>query len=593
MTANRPSSLFSRRLTGAIFAGWIILLLIGHGVWMGTYSGGVIQEDTAILSPAIEFLRLSETQPWRQGMYAQRPETFKDRYVSPYLMAFLVYPPLPSIMIVASLALAPELRNAPFLPVMLYLPLLMLGTYLLARRFLPREYALFAAMITPVLPGCFYLQRQLYAAYPMAVVLTLVYWAWWRSDALARPRRAPLVGVLIGTLLLIKHTAGVFLLLPFFWTLIELIRDLWIDQRRFGKRLLGGVLTVLPALGLAALWYGPARRHLLFTLDLQALRGVPDFEFLYYPRLIVFMLGPVAAVAAAAAVVVLAVDWWKRRGNAPLTPEQRRGVLLIFLWVVLPVTIFSQLPVINMELTLPLMPALAIVMAAAAVRLRSPRYALIGLSILVAVLGALFARSLPVYGLPFEQQLYEPRAAGTDQSYGQLITELRRATAALDDKPTVAVLPFADIYISDTVLAYYAYREGFVYQRTEYWFDHLCGDLEPEEPAPPPEVIAKLADQVVDDSQFQKVLNFSDVILVNERDTPLRDHESLCLLAHAARLILERPPYSEVFQLQAVLDTPTDSKLYVYHCPTGRAAWVETPPQPPPGHASPPAPPHL
>ncbi|MDP8225818.1 MAG: glycosyltransferase family 39 protein [Candidatus Lernaella stagnicola] len=566
---------------------WTILLLAAHGYWMATYTGGVIQEDTAILNPAVEFLRLRETKPWTTAILGYETHYWRDSFVTPYLMAFLVYPPLPSLVVAGSIAWFGALPNAPFLPVMLYLPLLVLGTFLLARRFLGPVPSAAAAAIAPLFPGCFYLQRQLYAAYPMTVVVTFALWAWWRSERLARPGRAVVFGLLAGALLLVKHTASVFLVAPALWTLFELGRDLSRDRSAFAKRLGGSVLALVTAAAVAALWYVPALRHLSFTLGFQALRGVPEFEFLYYPRLIAFMLGPVATVAAVVALAGLAYTAYRRE----VFRSSWAAILFFASWIVVPVTIFSFLPVVNMEVMLPILPAMAIVIAAGAARL--PRRWMWGVQAgLAVILAVLFVRTLDVYGLPFEKQLYEPRAPGTDANYETLVTHLKELTADVE-APMVAVVPFADYYVSDMVLNYYAFRHGFKYKRTEYWFDHLCGDNDPEAPAQPAEPLADFALRVEGDAQFKKVLGFSDVLLLNLRDKPLRDHERHCPLAQAVRLVLEKPEYQEVFKKRGVLTTPSGSEIHIHQATAGRAAWVEMPPVPPPGQLAPPPPPHF
>jgi len=587
----------SRKVVIAVLAFWILFLSAFHGYWLATYTGGVFQEDTSILSPATDFLRFRGLRL----MALEDPEVVsafvpadagplwyaRKLLLDPYVSSFLVYPPIPSLVVLGCIVVGKNVPNAPFLPIFLYLPLLVIGTYRLARNFAGRRGALFAAMILPLFPGCFFLQRQLYAAYPMTAVLVFVYDAWWRSGKLTRRASSVWFGFWVGVLLLVKHTSFVYLLLPAAWSLVALARDVVKKRETKKARIVGIALALISSAAVASLWYGPNFRHLFFTLGFQALRGVPPFELLYYPRLAALMAGPVVVP-----VLLFVLAFWgfksrKESRDMPPDPEKRTVFWFFFLWVFLPIALFSGLPVVNMEVTLPIMPAFAILLAMGTNRLMRgrARYAVRG--VLVVVLVGLFYRSLPVYGLPFNQQLYEPHFPGTDKSYKELIDKLKDVTADLE-KPSIAFVPFADIYVSDKVFDYYAFLFDYRYVTTGYWFDHMCGDLDPEAPPPPPETIEEFAGRVEKDPQFQNATEYSDVIIVNERTSSLRDHERFCLLAQATEILMAKPRWSEIFAFKGEQETPSGSRLLIYRRTTGKAAVSRIPPPAPPGQISPP-----
>lgn len=601
---------------------WIAVLLLAHGYWLATYTGGVIQEDTAILQPAVQYVTYLQNQSWIFRAWLDNmsdPETriatgfmLKKIVVAPYVWSFMVYPPLPSLATAVALAAGRDAPNAPFLPVLLYLPLLVLGTYLLARRFVRRECAMLAAMIVPLLPGCFYLQRQLYAAYPMTVALTFAYWAWWRSDFLARRKHAMLAGLFIGLLLLVKHTASVFLLLPAGWTLWRLLDDFRRRDEVRRQRLTGSLLALLVALAVASVWYlTTGGRHLLFTMGLQSLRGVPPFEPLYYPRLVMLMAG--RFVSALTVVGLFALLLVRRRRGQTLDHAGRRRVWFIALWIVLPLIAFSFLPVINMEVTLPIMPAIVIILALLAEHLLPKKWAAPALGGLAVALLASFLTTLDVYGLDFNEQLYEPRIPDAETLHREMAAAVQKETADLE-RPGIAFIPFADIYLGDKVFGYYAFRQGFAFRKSEYWFDgSLCGRLylDPAEeaatapenaPAPSPAEreteTARLAARFAmpdneETEQIQRALRYADVALVAERDKPLRDHEGWCLMAQATHRLLDAPPYNQTFALKRTLALPGGGRLLLYRRTDGPAPDPGIPLHVPGGAPEPPRPPDL
>lgn len=611
-----------RFLIAPLLVLWTASLLVAHGYWMATYTGGVIQEDTAILTPAVQYVTYLQNQSWILRAWAENlgdAETriatgfmLKKIVVAPYVWSFMVYPPLPSLATAVALAAGRDIPNAPFLPALVYLPLLVLGTYLLARRFMKREFAMLAAMLVPLLPGCFYLQRQLYAAYPMTVALTFVYWAWWRSDGLALRRRAALAGLFIGLLLLVKHTASVFLLLPAGWTLWRLIGDFRRHAENRRQRLTGSLLALFVALAVASVWYlTTGGRHLLFTMGLQSLRGVPPFEPLYYPRLVLLMAGRlVSALTISGLLALLIVRRMRRR---TLDPAGRQRVWFIVLWMALPLIAFSFLPVINMEVTLPIMPAIVIILALLAEQLLPKKWAAPALGGLAAVLLAFFLTSLDVYGLDFNEQLYEPRIPGAETIHRETAKTVRQASAGLE-RPGIAFIPFADIYVGDKVFGYYAFLEGFDFRKSEYWFDaSLCGRLyldpadqaatAPENaPAPSPaeqeaetaRLSARFAAPDTEElEQIQRALRYADVALIAERDKPLRDHEGWCLMAQATHRLLDDPSYRAAFSQVKTLAMPGGGRLLIYRRIDGPAPDPGIPLHVPGGAPEPPRPPDL
>jgi Dolichyl-phosphate-mannose-protein mannosyltransferase len=594
MTDPKTADRKKRLAIALILVLWTALLLAGHTYWMATFTGGLFQEDTAIVSPAVSYLNLLESQShFFDSWLANRGDPtraidfkfmIEKVVIAPYLWAFLVYPPLPSALVTVSLAAFKQLPNAPFLPVFLYLPLLVLGTYLLARRFVRPEVAALAAMLVPVFPGCFYLHRQLYAAYPMTVALTFVYWSWLRSEMCARPRRAALFGVFVGLLLLVKHTSGVFLLVPAVWTLVELGLDFKRGRETKRPRLIGIALAVLTTVAVGAVWYGPGFHHLFFTLGFQALRSMPPFEPLFYPRLTMLMAGRVATLAFLLAVVAVLIQW--RRGKLQPTADERRAGLFFALWIAVPIAAFSFLPVVNMEVTLPIMPAIAIVIAAGAVKLGPRRWAIALLALLAVGHAAAFGASLKVYGLPFDQQLYEPHFAGTDDFFAEFVGTLGTITDDLEE-PSVAIVPFADIYVADTVFAYYAFLHDYRFRRTGYWFHQLCGDMDPEAPAPAAVPLDEFAARIDADQQFQYVLQYSDVIVIIERDRPLREHTRQCDLGQATRLLLETE-YVDRFADRATFPVPGGGTLTIFRRLGGPAPERNLPPDVPQGSVGPP-----
>lgn len=148
-------------------------------------------------------------------------------------------------------------------PNLLLLAVILLLTFVLARRVLSDALALLAVLLLALLPMVAAMTRFYYMENLLTAALLLGLWALLNSTGFAHRGWSLAFGVSVGVLLLIKWTAPIYLLAPVLYVLwrqvdwraqAKAVAGLRIDWPRAGLSLLAGAL-------LALLWYWPNRAY--------------------------------------------------------------------------------------------------------------------------------------------------------------------------------------------------------------------------------------------------------------------------------------------------------------------------------------------
>ncbi len=151
------------------------------------------------------------------------------------------------------------------LPNILLLAVILLLTFVLARRVLSDGLALFAVLLLSLLPMLAAMSRFYYMENLLTAALLVALWALLNSHGFARRGWSLIFGAALGVLLLIKWTTPIYLLAPLLYLLwhtdfwpaqVVALRRLHLDWQR---ALLALVISAL----LALLWYWPNRDFVL------------------------------------------------------------------------------------------------------------------------------------------------------------------------------------------------------------------------------------------------------------------------------------------------------------------------------------------
>lgn len=246
-------------------------------------------------------------------------------------------------------------------------PLLLLATWLLARRSLGAWGAWFAATLTGFAPLMFSFGHVFYIE---ALLVPLVVLTWWwveHSNGLERPRSWSILGLLVGLGCLAKWTYPVFVGVPL---AIAAVRS-----RRW--RAFAGAAAV--AAVMATPWYVTNLDEILAFFQRGVVAGEGHLSartglsgWLYYPKEIVLVgLGiPLSLAAAIGFLTVLRRD--------------ADDAVKLLVWAGVPVLVFSMVLTKKPRHVLPILPVLAIAATHAVLAVRGRRNAAIVGALLLA-----------------------------------------------------------------------------------------------------------------------------------------------------------------------------------------------------------------
>lgn len=167
------------------------------------------------------------------------------------------YPPLvPGVTALLYLA-AGRSYAAAMATQILFLVLLVLGTWGLGNRLVGRPAGLLAAMMLLAAPGIRLSASEYMLDLPLAALVVVAAWMLLASDGFLRLHRSIAFGLIAGAGMLIKWTFFIFLAVPFAWCLIAGLAVREQDPRHRGRRLVHCALALLAGAAVAAPYYLP------------------------------------------------------------------------------------------------------------------------------------------------------------------------------------------------------------------------------------------------------------------------------------------------------------------------------------------------
>ena len=266
------------------------------------------------------------------------------------------YPPLPVCLAgLLYFAVPPTLLTARLL-MLAWVALAMAAVYLTGRQLLDASAGALAAILLATAPFGVVLLTSFQVDQPLMALVALALWALARSDGFGSTGGAVVVGAVLGLGMLTKPTFAVYVAPPLCWTAWQAARA---PGRRERLLRLGGALAVAAAVALP--WYGPRLVTLPEALLYRATAsGVEEGDapalsragLLTYPLHLAYVLGPLTAALLLWGLAAVA-----RRRSA-------RG--LLWTAAVLPFAIISLPQNKDLRYLLPLLPAMALLAAAAA-----------------------------------------------------------------------------------------------------------------------------------------------------------------------------------------------------------------------------------
>ena len=343
-----------------------------------------------------------------------------------------------------------------------FLALGIASTFALGRRLLDEPAGLLAAFFVGTAPFVVFSLTNFQLDLPLMAVVALALYALVRAEEFSRPGWSIGCGLVLALGMLTKPPFAVYLLAPLLWTGWRAARA---PDRR---RRLGLLLLALLIGGAIALpWYGPRLLGLPMQISERSFKQAAEEGkaeamtaegLLYYPRTFQPQVG----------MLVGPLFLW---GLVALRKERARG--LLWLAALGPLVIFSLIQNKNLRYMLPILPAIALVAAAAVRSLpRVGRRVVSGLCLIAGVLQVsmtAFTAPMPprVPGLLLPLALPWP-PDGADWQHGKILADLTRESGG---RPaTVAVVP-NDNFFSVSNFRYEATVQRLPLRMTRPWAD--------------------------------------------------------------------------------------------------------------------------
>ncbi len=287
------------------------------------------------------------------------------------------YPPLVPCAAGALYLVAPVVPLTAQAVMLAALALALAATFALGRRLFGAEGGLLAAFFFGTAPFVVFSLNNFQLDLPLAAMVALTLWVIVLTDGFARRRWCLILGLVLGLGMLTKPTFAAYVLPPMLLPLASAWRA---GDRRRRLASLGILLLIAAALALP--WYGPrlvglpmqvVNRSFKQAAEAGQVEAYTPAGLSFYPRVFLPQFGLLAGVLCACGL------WTVRR---------RVGVR-VFLWLaaLVPFAIVSLIQNKNLRYTLPILPAAALLAAAAVLGLPPAlKRAVIWASIAVATL---------------------------------------------------------------------------------------------------------------------------------------------------------------------------------------------------------------
>jgi 4-amino-4-deoxy-L-arabinose transferase-like glycosyltransferase len=343
-----------------------------------------------------------------------------------------------------------------------FLALGVASTFALGRRLLDEPAGLLAAFLVGTAPFVVFSLTNFQLDLPLMAVVALSLYALVRTEEFSRPGWSVGAGLVLALGMLTKPPFAVYLLPPLVWTAWRAARAP--DRRR---RLALLLLALLIGGAVALPWYGPRLLGLPMQISERSFKQAAEEGkaealtaegLLFYPRTFPPQVG----------MLVGPLFLW---GLVALRKERAR----VFLWLAAlgPLVVFSLIQNKNLRYTLPILPAIALVAAAAVRSLAPAGRRIVGAACLIA---GILQVSMTAFTLPMPPRvpgLLLPLVLpwppdGADWQHARILNDLARESGG---RPaTVAVVP-NDNFFSVSNFRYEAAVRQLPLRMTRPWAD--------------------------------------------------------------------------------------------------------------------------
>lgn len=266
---------------------------------------------------------------------------------------------------------------------------LLLSVFLLGERLRSPRVGLLAAVVLVLFPGVYGESRQFGIDFPGAAVAALALLLLLRTEKLARPRAALLLGVVVGLGVLVRPQVLFFVAVPSLTLLGISLHSPPAGVRRRRILLSAGLALAGAALASAVWWLGRLDQVMAILHEHQEGEGYPLWMTpAFYAETVPWILSPMLIALFGVSQISEAASWRRRGGHVIRRWLEDPTALLIWLCVISGLVLHSLLRVRCVRYLIPLCPFVAVLTAAGlqAIRWRWPRRAIIALGLGAATL---------------------------------------------------------------------------------------------------------------------------------------------------------------------------------------------------------------
>ena len=317
------------------------------------------------LSITLIWLRLDQSAPtWDDAIYLSRSLVLYDtltesgllRYAERFLSIADDKPPLLSALPTPVYLIAGRHRRVAYAVNLLFLLILFVAVFRIARRFATARAGLLAVYLAATMPMLYGLSRWFLVECGLMAIVAMAICALWESDDLANTGKVVAFGFLSGIGLLLKFSFPLYILAPLLFCALR--------GWRAGARFKTALAFTLPVIVLAMPWYAVNFRSALKTAvdtgsaeTMAQFFGTADVHSLgiiaaYLGQ--IFNAGPVLYFGALPILLILVYR--------KLSPDARAGLWLCALWAS-PILFLLVWPSREVRYAAPLYPALAVALA--------------------------------------------------------------------------------------------------------------------------------------------------------------------------------------------------------------------------------------
>lgn len=358
-----------------------------------------------------------DTRPaaWDEAIHTRNAFEYRDRlaegsFAELMRPVYFNYPPLFNLTMIPFLPRVADVADAGAAVNVFYLAFLVVLCYQTGRLLLDRWAGLAAAILIGFYPIIIHLSRQTMLDLALTAWVAAAFFALLKSESFSRAGWSAAFGGLLGLGMLTKWTAAVYLVGP-------AAPALWVAARRRDAR--GPLVALVVLAAVIAPWYAlnavPMLSQISYVKDLQPASGLELGGWksaLWYPSAMFEQINlPFFLLFAVGAVV----------------SSRRREMLPVFLWLLIPMVLWSLIRNHNVRYMMPSLPAVALLTAACVAGRRWAFGAVTAVALAffaVFHFGAMAPVTVEAAGLPL--RLYTPAPPlAQDWRHGPIIERVR------------------------------------------------------------------------------------------------------------------------------------------------------------------------